>query len=93
MLGSPIVVLASCGDGWPDPAATSCFSLKWLHLTVCGTLVPSVTCCVPQVRPGCATGTHEPPWLNTVKIYFLFTLLVPRESAGCPAPHLTQRLG
>lgn len=82
-----MVGLARCGVGWPDPIATSCFSLKW------GTLVPSVICCVPQVRPGCAMGTHGPPWLNSVKIYFLFTLLVPRELVGCPAPHLTQRIG
>lgn len=52
------VVTARCGRGaGPDPRTTSCFLPKWLQLTVCGPLVPSVACCVPQVRPGCAAGT------------------------------------
>lgn len=56
--------------------------------------------CGPECRvplsPGQAglrRGNNEPLFPNMVKVYFLLTLLVPRGSAGCPAPHIAPRLG
>ena len=77
----PSVVTTSL---WSWAARPTHLTRKRLHLTVCGTLVPSAAGCFPQLRPGCAAGTTHLR-LNTVKVYFVVAV-VPGGAAGCPAP-------